>query len=235
MAVAVVTGSAAGLGRAFVAELRSRGYSVIEIDRDTCDVADRSQVERAAAGCPPVDLLINNAAVSISAPFEKTAPDDFERLIAVNFLGTVNTTRAFLPLLRGRPGAHIVNVSSCFAWHGYPNKTAYSAAKAAIRAFSESLRIELAPEGIGVTLVFPGILRTGIVKHGIGSDPGEHEFLQRRGLDAAVAARRTLDRLAAHPARIVIGRDYRAYDLLARCFPGRFGKLLAIIRTAAAP
>src|SRR5262245_35068121 len=213
MPTAAVTGSASGLGRAFTIELQKRGYSVIEIDRDACDVADRGQVERAAAGAGPIDLLINNAAISISAPFAATAPDDFERLIAVNFLGVVNITRAFLPSLRQRLGARIVNVSSCFAWHGYPNKSAYAASKAAIRAFSESLRLELAPEGIGVTTLFPGIVRTDIVKHGIGADPGEHEFLQRRGLDPAIVARRALEKLRSNPARIVIGRDYRAFDL----------------------
>jgi short-subunit dehydrogenase len=190
----VVTGSAAGLGRAFVRELRARDYAVVEIDRDTCDVADRGQVERVAAGTGTVDLLINNAAVSISAPFAATRAEDFERLIAVNVLGVVNTTRTFLPRLR-RPGGQIVNVSSCFAWHGYANKTAYAASKAAVRAFSESLRLELAAEGIGVTTLYPGIVRTDLVKHGIGADPGEHEFVQRRGMDPEIVARRALGRL----------------------------------------
>jgi short-subunit dehydrogenase len=229
MPVAVVTGSAAGLGRAFVAELRSAGYTVVEIDRDTCDVADRGALERIASQTPTVDLLINNAAISISAPFAATAADDFDRLIAVNFLGVVNTTRVFLPRLRS-PGAHIVNVASCFAWHGYANKSAYSASKAAIRAFSESLRVEFAPKGIGVTVLYPGILRTDIVKHGIGGDLAEHNFLQRRGIDPAIAARRCVRRLRSNPARIIVGRDYRVYDILARCFPGWMGRLLTTFR-----
>ena len=70
------------------------------------------------------------------------------------------------------------------------------------------------------------------MKHDVGADPGEHEFLQSRGMDPVITARQSLDRLRDTPARIVIGRDYRGYDLVARCFPNLAGRLLTAGRSA---
>src|SRR6185503_13771883 len=116
--VAVVTGAASGLGQALASELRRRGATVVGIDKGDADVASREALEAVAgetrASHGQIDLLINNAGISISAPFEKTDPDDFERVMQVNFRGVVNGCRAFLPILR-RPGGQILNVSSCFA------------------------------------------------------------------------------------------------------------------------
>lgn len=224
--VAVVTGAASGLGRALAGELRERGAAVVGIDKDDADVASRdafqSTVREIQAQHGQIDLLICNAGISISAPFEKTVPDDFERVLQVNFLGVVNGCRAFLPILR-RPGGQIMNVSSCFAWTGYPGKTAYAASKAAIRAFSESLRLELKRDGIGVTTLFPGAVRTGIVRSGISDTPERQEreatFLDQRGLAPEYVARCAINRLGGNPARIVIGRDYWMLDLLTRISP----------------
>jgi short-subunit dehydrogenase len=224
--VTVVTGAANGLGQALAAELRDRGATVVGIDRDHADVASPDALEAIAreirARHGQIDLLINNAGVSISAPFEKTDAGDFERLIQVNFFGVVNGCRAFLPILR-RPGGRIMNVSSCFAWTSYPGKSAYAASKAAIRAFSESLRLELKHEGIGVTTLYPGAVRTGIVRNGISDTQArqarEAAFLHQRGFAPEDVARRAINRLRGNPSRIVIGRDYWMLDLLVRISP----------------
>jgi short-subunit dehydrogenase len=236
---AVITGGGSGLGYAFARQLSERRYklALIDIDKDRLeesarglpnvtthclDIADEAALGDAASAIATqhgrVNLLINNAAISISAPFEGIPSQAFQRLMLVNFNGLVYSCRAFLPLLRAEPKAQILNVASSFAWVGYPGKTAYAASKGAIRSFSESLRHELAPDGIGVTLLYPGPVRTNIARASSAS-AREVEFLDRRGLDPQKVARKALDALGRNPSRIVIGGDYRLMDALARFSP----------------
>jgi short-subunit dehydrogenase len=221
---AVVTGAGSGFGRALALELADRRYDLILIDRDgarldniaseiarsgvrlrcyECDVSNRRAIEQVAENeGTRVELLINNAATSISAPFEFSDPDAFDHVIRVNFLGAVYVTRAFLPRL-GR-GSQLCNVCSSFAWSGFPGKGAYSSSKAALKTFSETLRLELAPKGIGVTALYPGPMPTRIVRDGISSskhrEEQEHQFLQKHGINPAHVAELALDRLGSDPA-----------------------------------
>ncbi|MCU1260493.1 MAG: family oxidoreductase [Bryobacterales bacterium] len=246
--VAVITGGAGGLGRALAAELARRGchIALIDLDANTLAITARElsargttvTMHQADVGCEPaleqvstdilaqhgrVDLLINNAGISISAPFDRTDPAAFEMVIRVNFLGVVYACRAFLPILSSRPGGRIVNVASSFAWLGYPGKTAYAASKAAVRAFSECLRLECAATNIGVTVLYPGPLNTNLVRAGAaGSEEQrakEVAFLEGRGLPLELVARRAIDRLRNNPCRIVIGSDYWLLDVAARISP----------------
>jgi short-subunit dehydrogenase len=240
---AVVTGAGSGLGRALALELARRRFNLTLIDCDeerladlrrqlstdgvnvrcyASDVSSKSAVGEAANGeRTRVDLLINNAATSISAPFESTDPDAFDRVIGVNFLGAVHVTRAFLHRLG--QGSQICNVCSSFSWSGFPSKSAYSSSKAALKTFSETLRLELAARGIGVTALYPGPMPTQIVRDGISVDEElknqEHRFLQKHGINPGHVARVALDRLRRNPARILIGSTYRAMDLSQRIAP----------------
>src|SRR5207248_4838021 len=96
----------------------------------------------------------------------------------------------------------------------------YASSKAAVRAFSESLRGEFAEHGVGVTVLYPGPLHTSLVSRGVSDSPErlrrEERFLLARGLSLEHVARRSLDRLVANPSRIVIGIDYFLFDLLSR-------------------
>jgi short-subunit dehydrogenase len=246
--VAVITGAAHGLGRALAGELAVRKSHLALIDIDSsavqsaaeelsrhgiavshhvADVASERDLERVAREIQDVHgtahLLINNAAVSASAFFRNTSSAVLERVLAVNYLGVVYGCRLFLPLLETHAEGQILNVSSCFAWLGYPRKAAYAAAKAAVRAFSESLRWELAGRGVGVTLLYPGPLHTSLVREGISDSEqlrqSEEKFLRTRGLSLQKVARRSLDRLLVNPLRIVIGLDYHAFDAFARLSP----------------
>src|SRR5205823_12634935 len=129
----------------------------------------------------------------------------------------------------------IMNVSSCFAWLGYPRKTAYASSKAALRAFSESLRLELQDSGVGVTVLYPGPLPTSLVRTGVHDSEArrdrEEMFLLRRGLRLERVVRKCLDELLSDPDRIVIGLDYRLLDILARLSPRLASR---VIRSAAA-
>ena len=244
--VAVVTGAASGLGRALAQELTARKCHLALIDVDAAGLAKTAEelscpgititshcadvsvdhaMEQVAAAVQrahgAAHLLVNNAAISASAGFASTSAEAFERIIRVNFFGVVHGCRAFLPLLEKSGQAQILNVASCFAWVGYPGKTAYASSKGAIRAFSESLRLELTARGIGVTILYPGPLATAIVRHGMADSEErrarEEQFLVRRGKNVDRVARRCLDKLVGNPARIVMSLDYRLLDALARC------------------
>jgi short-subunit dehydrogenase len=136
----------------------------------------------------------------------------------------------FLPLLQERSQGQILNVSSCFAWLGYPRKTAYASSKGALRAFSESLRCETGESGVGVTVLYPGPLHTSLVRSGISESAEqrdrEERFLLNRGIPLERVARLSLDRLVTNPARIVIGVDYRLLDALSRVSPALAARVM---------
>jgi len=250
--VAVVTGAARGLGEAIARGLSAKGVAVALVDRaeavsavaaslsgashHVTDVADRTAVEALVADVMArhgrVDLLVNNAGVAVAGDFEAVPHEDFEWLMGVNFWGAVHACRAFLPHMRRQPEAHIVNVASSFAWLGFPGKSAYCAAKAALRALSESLRAELAGSGIGVTLLFPGPLDTSLVRDGRAVDrekqAKEAEFVRARAVSLDRVVRRTLRAVERDYARVLVGADYRFFDAAVRLSPT--GALAAVTR-----
>jgi short-subunit dehydrogenase len=253
--VAVVTGAGNGLGRALAKELAARNCNLALVDIDSSAVANTKE-ELARPGivvtyhCADVSseqslalvaaevknfhgtahLLINNAGVSASASFRNTDATEFERIIRVNFFGVAYGCRVFLPLLQEHGEGQILNISSCFAWLGYPSKTAYASSKGAVRAFSESLRWEVAEHGVGVTVLYPGPLHTSLVRSGVSDSAQRREreerFLIERGLSLERVAQRSLDRLVKNPSRIVIGVDYRSLDLLIRFSPRFAGRVM---------
>jgi NAD(P)-dependent dehydrogenase (short-subunit alcohol dehydrogenase family) len=175
--VAVVTGGSAGLGRAIVRELADRGWDVAVLARGAdgvdgatrdaeqlgaraigieVDVSDRRALEEAADRVErelgPIGVWVNNAMVSVFQQFASTDPDDFERVIDVDFLGFVNGTRAALHRMAPRDRGAIIQVGSALAHRGIPLQAAYCSAKHAIKGFTESLAAELAHEGSRITL-----------------------------------------------------------------------------------
>jgi NAD(P)-dependent dehydrogenase (short-subunit alcohol dehydrogenase family) len=260
--VAVITGAGSGLGRALATELVQRSCRIVLIDVDAgtlalvaaalskpgvpvtqhcADVESEDAMNRVAAAILEthgrVDLLINNAGISVSSPFLRTNSAAFERVMRVNFFGVVNSCRAFLSISGLREGAQIMNVASSFARFGYPGKTAYAASKAAVRAFSECLRLECATANIGVTLLYPGPLAKNLVSSGMADSEErrarEMEFLKVRGLPLEVVARRSIDALGRNPCRIVIGSDYHLLDAMVRISPGLASWLIRKMATRA--
>lgn len=243
--VAVVTGGARGLGAALARGLADRGARVALVDIDEevvsaaarlgeghtghrVDVADRTAMENLAetivSSHGRVDLLINNAGVAVAGTFEETPHQAVEWLMGVNFWGVLHGCRAFLPHLRAQPEAHIVNVVSSFAWLGFPGKSAYAASKAAVRAFSESLRAELSETKVGVTLLFPGPLDTSLIRQGRAASDAqrdaEAEFVARRAIPLDKVVARTLRAIRRNSSRVVVGSDYFLLDAAVRLSPG---------------
>ncbi len=180
--VAIVTGGSRGIGAATARELSRRGASVGLISRNSEDLeavrstlgsassavpaditdpdATREAVRRLTDDLGPPDILVNNAGAGAYASMLEEAPETYGRLMALNYLGTVHATLAVLPAMARRERGHIVNVASVAGKLGAPFEAAYSASKFAVVGMTESLAAEMAPYGVGVSLVNPGPVAT---------------------------------------------------------------------------
>ena len=188
---ALVTGAASGIGQATALAFAERGAHLVICDIDEAglaataerlrelgaevlservDVADAHAMERFAervhARIPAVDLLMNNAGIGIGARFLETPLEEWERIVSINLMGVVHGNRCFVPRMieRGR-GGHVVNVASAAGFVATQLLAAYSATKFAVVGLSEALREELAPHGIGVTALCPGLIDTPITRN----------------------------------------------------------------------
>jgi NAD(P)-dependent dehydrogenase (short-subunit alcohol dehydrogenase family) len=184
---ALVTGAAGGIGSRIAARLAEAGAVVWVTDIDAggaaavaarlpqaralaMDVTDRASVAAAAAQVAAahgaLEILVNNAGIGTFGPHEATAPDEFDRLVAVNLTGIYNGVRAFGPLMRGRPGAAMVNLSSVSHERGggTMGNVWYGATKAAVVSLTKGLARELGPAGVRVNAIAPSAIDTGLMR-----------------------------------------------------------------------
>lgn len=181
----VITGASTGIGRSTALQLDAGGHRVFagvrkQADADALaadargeliplllDVTDPEQIEAArgtvaeALGEQPLHGLINNAGIGLGGPVEHVPLEDWRTQFEVNVFGAVSVLSAFLELLRRGPG-RVVNVSSVGGRVAQPFLAPYCASKFALEAISDSLRVELAPWGIGVSVIQPGAIQTPI-------------------------------------------------------------------------
>jgi len=245
---AVITGAASGIGRALAREYHRRGMALALIDRDeaglrslanelpganafACDVADEEAVRETRvavlAAHGDIRVVVCNAGVSVAGLVEQLPTAAIRRAIDVNFWGVVHASRAFLPALResvSRGGrASLAVVLSDFALFSLPTKAAYAASKHAARAYTEALGAELHGSGVVVTAAYPGATATAIVRNGVAVDEAkkriEADFLAK-GMTAEAVAARIVRGIERGKARVLIGRDTRAIDLVSRMAPG---------------
>ena len=175
--VALVTGANRGLGRQFATELLARGAKVYAAARhpDTIDlpgvvpiqldITDPDSVRTAADCADDVTVLINNAGVSTRASLLSGPIEDVRLEMETHYFGTINVTRAFVPVIEHNGGGAILNVLSVLSWLHVPSSGAYSAAKAAAWALTDAVRTELAPRGIHVAAVHVGYMNTDMVSY----------------------------------------------------------------------
>jgi short-subunit dehydrogenase len=262
-AAAAVTGAASGIGRALALEFAARGCDLALADRDEAglhalaaeiakanarkvsvhrvDVAEPGQIEAFAQAAitahPGLNIVINNAGVALLGQFAEIDQAQMEWLMNINFWGVVHSTRAFLPHLSRQKEAHIVNLSSIFGIIAPPGQTAYSAAKFAVRGFSESLRHELkmAASPVRLSVVHPGGVATNIARNsrtgsGISDNARRAQSIERFDSFArttpAAAALRIIAGIEKNQPRILIGNDARFMDLVQRLRPGTYWSLL---------
>jgi len=159
------------------ADLARRGVDVLTF---TCDVSDRMQaetfVDRVIERFGAVDILVNNAGIIQVGPMNTMRVEDFERAMAINFWGAVYCTLAALPSMRQRRRGRIVNITSIGGKVAIPHLLPYDCAKFALVAFSEGSTAELAAEGINVTTVVPGLMRTGSPNNALFKGNWQNEY-----------------------------------------------------------
>jgi short-subunit dehydrogenase len=259
--LAVLTGAASGIGEQLAYGLAARGSHLVLVDVDetrlrpvadrirathpaltvetiTADLADRAAVEqvaaRVSAAHPAVGLLVNNAGIALGGRFDQVTVAEFEAVLNVNFRAPMLLTHALLPQLKAEPGSHLVNVSSLFGLVAPAGQSAYSASKFALRGLSQVLTAELADDGIGVTTVYPGGIRTRIAETArVGSgvpatEVGPHRdvFAKLLTFPPAKAAELILTAVERRRPRLLIAASAKAPDLLARLFPVRHAAIL---------
>lgn len=184
-----ITGCSSGFGRAIAEAALAAGQRVIATARDvrsiadlekagSCevmalDVTDPENVREAISAAGPVDVLVNNAGYGLIGAVEECSDEQIRQNMETNFFGPLNVIRAALPGLRKRRSGHIVNVSAAAAISNYAGFGIYGGAKAALELMSESLRLELAPLGIKITLVQPGPFRTDFIARSMDKAAGE--------------------------------------------------------------
>lgn len=188
---ALITGAGSGIGRSFAVALSDRGYEVHLLDVDGAavdelakelelahpmqgDVADPATMDQVAASVGPVDVLCLNAGIvssTMGAPWEAT-PAEWNRVLGVNLFGVVNGLRAFVPLMLERGSQCRVIITASLAGAAtWPGGGPYAASKHAVLAVAEQAALELAGSNIGVTVLCPALVRTGMSDD--GTDPAD--------------------------------------------------------------
>lgn len=278
MKSALITGSSTGIGRETAFHLAARGWRVFagvrreldarslseeaaarrlsgRLDPVILDVTNQAQIAAtasavsAAVGPAGLDALVNNAGIPIVGPVEAVPLDRWRRQFDVNFFGHIAVTQACLPMLRAARG-RIVLVSSIAGLIGQPFLSPYCASKHALEAVGDALRIELAPDGVGVTLLEPGAIKTPIWKRGEENTRAVEDAMppdlaaryrdrlervkkmasdaEAKGLPASACARAIERALTARraPARIILGTDARLGAFFQRLLPARLFDLV---------
>lgn len=254
--IIIVTGAGGGIGSELVLELLDRGARVVACDlkdeylqklKDranvtedvlsfhTVDITDRSSVESTISQIVKqhgrIDGLINCA--GIIQPFVKVNDlkyESIEKVMNVNFYGTLYMVKVCLPQLLKRPEAHIVNVSSMGGFLPVPGQSVYGASKAAVKLLTEGLYAELLDTNVKVSVAFPGATETEISKNSgveISSSTESEGSKNYKMLPADEAAKIIIDGMESNKPQIFTGKDSNLMNKLYRLSPVRATRLIA--------
>ena len=218
-----------------------------DVKSDRLDVTERETVlayaDAVVAHFGTVNHVYNNAGIAYNGDVERTSFKDIERIMEVDFYGVVNGTKAFLPHLIASGDGHVVNISSLFGLIAVPGQSAYNAAKFAVRGFTEALRQEMliAKHPVKVTCVHPGGIKTAVARNATVAE-GDNaqtvaEFFDKRLAlhTPEMAAETIINAVAKGHARVVVGWEAKALDVLARIIGPRYQRIIAALVSRFAP
>ena len=273
--VALITGAGSGIGRALAEELADQGCSLALVDWNNesleetkeivrkknisvsayhFDISDREKInelpEKVLNFHNQIDLVINNAGVSVIGSVDEVSQDDWDWGLDILLKSVIQMTTVFLPHLEKRSEAVIVNTSSIFGLFSVPKQSIYNVGKFGVKAFTESLSLELEASGSSVEAycVFPGHVGTniysssrfksfqqdeaGAAMFGANASTVEEagvQFKQNAPSSPQYAAKTILKNIKKKNKRILIGFDAHFYDLMSRLFPKSFVKIIWIL------
>jgi NADP-dependent 3-hydroxy acid dehydrogenase YdfG len=226
------------------AQLRSLGA---DVKADRLDVTEReaflAYADAVKTHFGTVNQIYNNAGIAYVGDVEVTPYKDIERVMDVDFWGVVNGTKAFLPHLIESGDGHVVNVSSLFGIFSVPGQAAYNAAKFAVRGFTEALRQEMvmAKRPVKVTTVHPGGIKTAIARNmsaAQGVDTAELAKTFDKKLASTTpekAAKIILEAVRKNKARVLVGGDAKALDVIVRITGSGYQRLFSSVIAKALP
>jgi len=263
---AVITGAGSGMGRYLAVLLAKAGANVAicDINQDTLnatatmvkqynvglsthivDMGDMDQIEAlpdaVIAQHGSVDLLFNNAGVTVGSTFDDMSERDWDWVMNINLNGVVKSSRVFLPYLKDRPEAVLVNTSSIFGMIAVAGQSVYHATKFGVRGFTESLAKEFKGTNLQVHCVHPGHVGTNILANSrfntdqpgrFGADFNKDEMAEMfrtKGMHPSRAASIILNGVKGNKRRIFVGLDAKLMDLAQRLTPMHYEWLLPLI------
>lgn len=217
------------------------------VKADRLDVTEREAFQLYADAVKEhygkVNQIYNNAGIAFTGDVEVSQFKDIERVMDVDFWGVVNGTKAFLPHLIASGDGHVVNVSSVFGLFSVPGQAAYNAAKFAVRGFTEALRQEmtLAKHPVKVTTVHPGGIKTAIARNATAADGLDANELAKAfdkklaSTSPQRAATIILEAVRKNRARVLVGPDAKALDLIVRITGSGYQRLLGLVISRVMP
>ncbi|MBC6989385.1 SDR family oxidoreductase [Hymenobacter sp. BT491] len=251
--VVLITGGTSGIGRACAVAFGQAGAKIVVTGRDEARLAETAQelvrlgiahhtvradvgveadseraVSEAVKAFGRLDVLINNAGISMRALFQDADLDVIRRLMQTNFFGTVYTTKFALPHLLASKGS-IVGISSIAGYRGLPGRTGYSASKFAMQGFLEALRTEVLPQGVHVLVACPGFTASNIRQTALaadGSAQGESPRDEGKMMSSEEVAQHILKAVQQRRRDLVLTTLGKVTVLLNKWFPGLSDKLV---------
>ncbi|MCB2406745.1 SDR family oxidoreductase [Hymenobacter lucidus] len=247
-----ITGASAGIGEALAREFARAGARLVLSGRNV------AELQRVAAACAPaeilvvpldladgttfaactaqvlahfgrIDILVNNGGISQRSLALETSLDVHRQLMEVNYFGTVALTKEVLPHLIAQGSGQVVVVSSLVGKFGTPYRSAYSASKHALHGFFDSLRAEIWSTGVGVTIICPGFIRTGVSINALTADGSPQRTMDaatERGMAPEKLARAAVRAIACRKQEVYIGGRETLGIYLKRWVPGLFSRVL---------
>lgn len=247
-----ITGASSGIGEALAYALSQQGARLIlsarrveELERvklhcanpevhmvvplDLADFDAKALTQQVLAQMGQVDILVNSGGISQRALAVEADVAIDRRIMEINYFGTIALSKAVLPAMLARKSGHIVTISSLSGKISTPRRSAYAASKHALHGFFDSLRSEVYTDGITVTLICPGYVKTNLSFHALSADGSAHGQMdptQAKGMAPEKLAMRILQAIERNEEEVIVGGTEVLAVYLKRFFPALYAKFI---------